>query len=335
MKLTPEGLVEYANSAFQMKAFLVANRMRLFDALEKKPATAEELAKTLNLDSRATLIVLRAVASLGILDLNAQGCFSVKPEAREAVFSSSPFNVALMLDNIDNVWEAMGKLEETLKSGKAPLPTAHYTVSPQAHESFIRAMHNTAMKNAPIIANHFDLKKAKTLLDLGGGPGSYSATLCEKNPQLEATICDIPGTLEVSKKIIAESFNALKDRVHHVPCDFFKDEIPGTYDAVFFSHIEHSYSLAENAGLLRKILAALKPGGTMWMHDFIPAKDGITPPFPSIFAVRMLVTTQNGGCYTSEELMELCRSVGFVDVKWKDLGQPRGLSIIEGRKKEG
>ena len=45
--------------------------------------------------------------------------------------------------------------------------------------------------------------RARTVLDLGGGHGWYSAELCRRHPQLSATVLDLPGSARVGREIIA------------------------------------------------------------------------------------------------------------------------------------
>ena len=47
------------------------------------------------------------------------------------------------------------------------------------------------------------LKGVNTLLDLGGGPGTYAMAFLAKHPRLRATVCDRPAALEVAKEIAA------------------------------------------------------------------------------------------------------------------------------------
>ena len=55
-------------------------------------------------------------------------------------------------------------------------------------------MFNLAMNLAPVLVPKIDLSNRRHLLDLGGGPGTYAIHFCLNNPQLKATVYDLPTT---------------------------------------------------------------------------------------------------------------------------------------------
>jgi SAM-dependent methyltransferase len=325
--LSPDDFLVFAGSMFQVKAFLVANKVGLFGAVASSAKTVDELAAELGLDARAVHIVLRAMAAKGFLAMDARRAFTLSASARDALDPASPSFIGPWLENHDNVWDALGALENTIRSGKPALPTAHYRVSQQQHEHFVRATHNTAVINAPILASKLDMQGVRSLLDLGGGPGSYAVFFCLAHPGLRATVFDLPASGPVARDIISQY--KLKDRIEFCGGDYFTDAVRSGYDACLISHIIHAYSPQNNLVLLRKAFAALNPGGRLWVHDFILGADETQPEFPSGFAVRMLAVTEGGDVYSSDEISSWCREVGFSSTRWLDFGQARGVSIIE------
>lgn len=330
---SPDELLVFAGSMFQVKAFLVANKLGLFGALAEAAKTPDELAAQLGLDARAVHIVLRALAAKGILAMDARRAFRLAPAARDALDPASPACIGPWLDNHDNVWEALGGLERTVRSGKPALPTAHYRISREQHEHFVRATHNTAAINAPILASRLEMRGVRRLLDLGGGPGSYAVFFCLAHPELHATVFDLPASGPVAAETIARY--GMAGRVEFRGGDYFADPVDGGYDACLISHIVHAYSPANNRILVRKAFEALVPGGRLWIHDFVPEEHGTRPEFPSGFAVRMLAVTEGGDVYTHEEIAAWCRDAGFGQTRRLDFGQARGVAVVEAVKPGG
>lgn len=99
-----------------------------------------------------------------------------------------------------------------------------------------------------------EFSSARRLLDLGGGHGLYSIAFCQKNPELNAVVFDLPPVTDATRDFISR-YRA--DRVSVLPGDFFKDPIGGGYDIVFSS----SNPGGKVPGLIPKIAAALNPGG--------------------------------------------------------------------------
>ena len=108
-------------------------------------------------------------------------------------------------------------------------------------------------------------RRPRALLDLGGGHGWYSASLCRRYPGLTATVLDLPGSAAVGRELIAEA--DLSDRVLFRDGDVTTADLGGGYDAVLCFNLIHHLAPAQAAGLLRRIRAALNPGGTLAILD--------------------------------------------------------------------
>lgn len=68
------------------------------------------------------------------------------------------------------------------------------------------------------MAKQVVLAKAKTLLDLGGGPGCYAIEFVKANPGLKAVVFDLPGVTPLTQQYIAQE--GLEDRVGTLPGDY-------------------------------------------------------------------------------------------------------------------
>ena len=75
---------------------VAADDAGIFDALATRAATAEELAQRLDFDVRATRIVLRLLAALGLL-VARLGAYQLTDQARHYLVRSSPFYWGHML----------------------------------------------------------------------------------------------------------------------------------------------------------------------------------------------------------------------------------------------
>src|SRR2546425_2937635 len=51
----------------------------------------------------------------------------------------------------------------------------------------LMVLHHVALQHAPTLAQQIDLSRAQTLLDLGGGAGTYAMAFCQAYPALTAT----------------------------------------------------------------------------------------------------------------------------------------------------
>jgi SAM-dependent methyltransferase len=96
-----------------------------------------------------------------------------------------------------------------------------------------------------------------------------------------------------------------------LPGSFFEVDLGTGYDLVLLPNFLHHFDSATNVGLLKKVHAALKPGGVAAIIEFVPNDDRISPPDGALFAMRMLGTTPSGDAYTLAELDTMLREGGF------------------------
>ncbi len=66
---------------------------------------------------------------------------------------------------------------------------------------------------------------------------------------------------------------------------------------------------------MKKTFAALAPGGTIAIAEWLPNEDRTGPPAALIFAVNMLVNTERGDCYTFGELSGWLKEAGFTNAR--------------------
>jgi hypothetical protein len=83
--------------------------------------------------------------------------------------------------------------------------------------------------------------------------------------------------------------------------------------------------------LLRKVAAALKPGGRAVTVEFVVNDDRISPPGSAGFPIIMLATTPSGDAYTFSEFERMFANAGFQRSDLHTLG-PGMERVIVSRK---
>lgn len=301
-----EGLKEIRQILFGFRparVLLTANNYRVFDHL-KKLLPAKTISRKINADLRATEILLDALTSIGIIEKK-NNRYSNSRMASQFLVSKSPYYQGDIIRHADNLWKNWSNLDNVLKTGKP-----NHTV--RNRESFVLGMHNIASLRVKDVMKKIDLKGVKTALDLGGGPGTYSIEMSKKG--VHVTLFDLPETIEIAKEIIRK---ASVSPVRTLSGDFMVDDIGKGYDLIFISQIFHAYSEYDNMYLVRKCRKALNDGGRIVVQEFPISKDRIRPLQSALFAVNMLVNTEGGRCYSSEEIKGWLRKIGLKDIKEK------------------
>jgi len=317
--------------AFQKSAILQsAVKLEIFSRLEKRGKTSSLLASEMGSDERGLSILLDALAGMNFLIKRGKKYFN-SPDAEKFLVKGSEHYYGNMIEFDALQWSFWDKLSDSVKSGKPARTPDMFQNNEEETEKFIMGMHSIAMArgNAQYLAQKIDLKNCGWLIDIGGGPGTFSVAFCRENPKLRATVFDFSGTLKITKKVI-EQF-VMEDRIDLMPGDFNKDNLPTGFDAAFLSNIIHSESAEKNVALMKKIYDSMNPGGMIIIKDHILDNSGTKPPDAAIFSTVMLLFTQ-GRSYRFIEVSDWLKQAGFKKISLFDPGPPVFSQIITARK---
>jgi hypothetical protein len=326
---TPAELLKTSGAYWASSAIHAGVTLGVFSALGERTAGAGEIAAAIRADPRATGVLLDALAALGLL-VKSGGAYANTPFGRRRLVADSPEYLGFMIRHHHHLMESWARLHEAVATGR-PVRARSSHGGEEVREAFLMGMHNSAMLLAPDLARQVDLRGRKRLLDLGGGPGTYAVHFCLENPGLEAVVFDMPDTRRFAEGVIARF--GLEGRVRFEGGDFLEDAIGGPYDAVWLSHILHGEGPEECRRLIGKAAAALEPGGTILVHEFIldDAKDG--PPYPALFSLNMLLGTPEGRSYSRGELTAMLAAAGVADIERLPMPPPAPSGILQGRKR--
>ena len=303
-------------------------RLQVFSVLGDTSREAGEVAKSIGAESRATGLLLDALSAMGLVQKTDSGYANTEFSQKFLVTDSPAYQGHIILHH-HHILDGWAQLDQAVITGKRVARRSYGAEIER--ESFLMGMYNLAMMIAPQMAAKFKLPGRKRLLDLGGGPGTYSIHFCLANPGLKAVILDRPTTEPFAMATVAKF--KLADRIDFIGGDFNTEQFfGGPYDVAWLSHILHSNSTEECQACLEKTVAALAPGGLILVHDFIldDAKDG--PEFPALFALNMLVGTDHGRSYSRAEITSMLERTGIVEITHHELGLPNDSSVISGRK---
>ena len=293
------------------RVLIAAMELNLFTAVGTDVWTIPDLAREMKLSERGLAILCRNLAMAGLLKKQGE-TYRNGRLAATALNAHHPAYRGEYLRLMTRHWIDWGRLLESVKTG---LPLDHDEPDdPDYRRRFTWAMHHRTVETAPKIAAQIDLRGARTLLDLGGGPGTYAMAFLAKNPMVRATVCDRPTALDVAKEIA--STHKAAPRLSYLPLDVMVEDIPGAYDVIWYSNVLHIYSPQENQAVFRRAATALNPGGRLLIQDaFLHDRDGLFPEEASLFAVSMLLFTERGNTYKAADTKAWLTDAGFERIK--------------------
>ncbi|MGC1679578.1 MAG: methyltransferase [Candidatus Binataceae bacterium] len=315
-------LAAMAGAHAEARAIQVALKLGVFETLAAHSTSAADLARILGADPRAAEILVNAVVALGLLELEG-GRYRLDATAHRFLVKASPEYLGGLILFDEAIFPLWSSLEETVRSGRPARAPDMFQDDPAETERFIHAMDSLtrARGDARWVAEHLDLSGARTIADLGGGPGTYLAALMRKYPAVSGEIWDLKATLEVARTILAEREAAAAARITLRTVDYLKQELPGPVDAIFVSNIIHSETAETNSRLLRKCFRSLARGGTIVIKDHVMNRELTHPRSGAVFSLYLLLATR-GRDYSFEEIAGWLGDAGFSGARREDLPSP-------------
>jgi SAM-dependent methyltransferase len=306
---TADALLELARAYQPASILLAAAELDLFGALEKEPLNAEGLATELGADPRATRILADALTALGLLD-KSDTLYSPASGVAETLTADGSRSVLPMLWHQANCMRSWVQLAATAKTGRPAGDHESIRGAEADRAAFIEAMEVASRHAAEDLIAALAPLSFQHLLDVGGGPATWTRAFLRLVPEARATLYDLPEVIPLSRAHIAAA--GLGDRVEFVAGDFYNDAaLPAGADLVWISAIVHQNSREQNRSLFSKVHAALVPGGELMIRDMVMNDLHTSPRAGALFAVNMLVRTESGGTYSFAELREDLEIGGF------------------------
>ncbi len=301
---------------------IAALQFRVFTHLGKRGLTHQTFAKKAKIHPEGADALLNALVALGALK-KTKNTFANTAESFKHFCEHSPEykkgTVFLRKENRDE-WS---KLIDIIKNGRDL--SGFGDDDPGFREPFTYAMHERSQNFSKPLAQFVTRNPVGKLVDLGGGPGSYSAEILKQDKSASAVLIDRSASLKVAKKILKTS--TVIKRFNFVAGDLFEVGFGDEMDTVLYSNILHIYNESENLELFEKIHRSLKPGGRFILVDLFLENARTAPLDAALFSLTMLLFTATGRTYSFNETEKLLRKNGFGKFSRYELGQ--GSSVIE------
>lgn len=326
------GLITQLAIAYRSSAvFFAASDLDVFSALATGGLTVEEVAARTGAEREPMRLVLESCVDAGLLKRDGEKYLNT-PTADMFLVRGRPAYLGGALQYARDLYPAWGGLTSLVKSGRPTMPPETILGEDKAKtRSFVMAMHERALGIGTILPKIVDLAGRRRLLDVGGGPGTYSVALCRATPGLTATVLDRPGVLEVTRELVDAA--GFADRVSLLPGDYLQTPFGAGFDVALLSGMMHRETEQGVMLLLTKSFAALDPGGQIIVSDVFFDDDGKnSPPFTTSFALNMMLTSEHGSAHAKTEMQRWMAAAGFVAIEVRDMPRPNPHTLVLGSK---
>lgn len=321
-----EPIAELSRAFWGPRVLITAAELDLFSVLGDGALSADSLADRLDADRRGVEILANALVALGLLEHDDRKRYRNSPAALRYLDVSSPEYRGKVVTLASDLWRRWSRLTEVVRHG----PEAREQERrPDETADFTRAMHQRKPDAGERLVERLDLHGVRRVIDLGGGPGTFSEALAHAVPEAQVVLVDLPDVLEVTRELLPDDL--LDGRIVLEPRDIVADGIPlagdppAPYDLALLSSVLHIYGPEDNATLLSRVYDVLEPGGQVVIREFLVDETGAAPLEAALFSVNMLAATEAGRSYSFQEIRSWLHDAGFGEVERIDLDGSIGL----------
>jgi ubiquinone/menaquinone biosynthesis C-methylase UbiE len=311
-RLTPERIMQLSWGYAPPLIIEAAVKHHLFDLLDASPGTAPQLAKKARVSVRGVTAICNALVGLRLLARDGDR-YTLTPESATFLVSHSPAYHGAFFQHVSTqLIPKWLELEKTVRTGKPAATVNSEQCGAAFFAEFVEAIFPLSYSAAKALGEHLGIPKAKNavkVLDLAAGSGVWGIALAEQSPQVRVSAVDWPPVLAVTEKIARR--HGVGNRLTVIPGDLLKAPFGKNYQVATLGHILHSEGRSRSRKLLRKTFNALAPGGTIAVMEFLVNQDRTEPLIGLLFAVNMLINTQEGDTFSFEEISGWLRDAGF------------------------
>jgi ubiquinone/menaquinone biosynthesis C-methylase UbiE len=320
MPITPERLMQFSFGFAPPLIIEAAIRHQVFNALDSGPKTVDTLAAETRTSPRGLGAILNALVGLDFLAKDDQGRYALTPESAMFLVSGKPaFHGAFFLLTSEAMLSQWRKLPEIVRSGR---PGQQINQEPDGVEFFRRfvedifPMHYPAAQRLGEALGVPTTKAPISILDVAAGSGVWSVALAQQSPHVRVTAVDWPGVIPITRKVTARL--GMADRFRFVEGDLLEADFGSGHTIATLGHILHSEGEGRSRALLKKVFAALAPGGTIAIAEILVDANRRGPLPALIFAVNMLVNSDQGDTFSLGEISGWLGDAGFENVHTVD-----------------
>ena len=313
--LSPERIFETLVAFQQSAAMKAALELDVFSAIGAGAARLPALAEKTKASQRGLRILCDFLVIHGFLT-KADGAYGLTPESATFLDQRSPAYLGGVRHFLQGpmIVESCQDLTAVVREGTTRL-AGQGSVEPdnpswvEFARSMAALMRPAAQGIAELLGGSQASEQPWRVLDLAAGHGLFGITIAQRYPKAQITAQDWKAVLEVAQENARAA--GVQDRYTLLPGDAFKVDFGSGYDVVLATNFLHHFDPPTCEKLLRKIHAALKPGGRCITLEMVPNEDRVSPAMQASFALMMLATTPAGDAYPYSEYETMFRNAGF------------------------
>jgi demethylspheroidene O-methyltransferase len=320
------------------QVLLACLQLRLFDVLFEGPQSADALAARLSIAPAAMQRLLSAAASLRLVERRGPVLWGLGPLGAAVVGNPGiaamiEHNALLYADLQDPVTLLRGGTRETAIGRFWPYAAAadgraEGDVPADAAASYSRLMGVSQAMIAKDVIAAYPFSRHRRLLDVGGGDGTFLATVFECVPSLDLMLFDLPPVAERAARRFADP--RYGGRARAIGGSFLRDPLPGGADVVSLVRVLHDHDDEPAMALLRAARAALPADGVLLIAEPMVHESRPDPVGDAYFGLYLLAMG-SGRARTAPEIARMMAKAGFAEIRERPTCQPMLTRVLTGK----
>ena len=305
----------------------------LLDFIGMSTREISEIAEAAGLGQEATERLLRAAASLDLVEEVAPGRWMLG-EQGAAMHSNSGAKAMvrhhrLLYRDLDDPLELLrrNRTEPTELSRYWSYAGALHGHAERGEETseYSELMASSQHLVAEQVLASFSFKGVSSVLDVGGGSGAFIRAIGAAHPIPKLGVFDLPEVATGSAAALQSDLGPERATTHGG--NFFSDSIPAGYDLITLSRILHDHDDEPALRLLRNIHKSLTPGNRLLIAEPMSGVRGAKPMGDAFFGLY-LWAMGSGRPRTALEITKMLTEAGFSSARTVPTPQPVVASMI-------
>ncbi len=299
-------------------------QLNLFEYVGKTGKSVAELSHHLAWDEQKTRRLIKAAAALQLLELHDN---TVSLGIHGAALLGQPWIMRFIAHHHLLYHDLADPV--ALLSGQRPAQYLKafwdYSHDPSAKANYTSLMAASQTAVAAEILAAYDFSTHETVLDVGGGDGSFLRALAAKHSNLKRQLFDLPGVIDIAEA------NPANLGTQTYSGHFAKDALPNGADVITLIRVVHDHDDEVVRLILRNIFQCLRNGparpGAFILAEPMSGRADTAPVTDAYFNLYFAAMGQ-GRTRTPAELIEMAREAGFSRARVLRTRNPLITSIL-------